>query len=148
MLLSDTSLILTSLSWVMDDVPLSDGVFGFTIFGFMGRSPSYVSKDGSVYVDGAVTKIRFYTNNDDGLHIRVQLYELDGLNGRSVNFICEDCRSDSVSLLLGRLYVDQKEMDEQLDLPESALCEDSCTFVRGTIFHLIHDLAGRQWDIT
>ena len=68
---------LTKLTWEIDAVGAAEGTFGFTVSGSSGvlyhRSPSYESKTGHLYIEGAADEIKFHTNTNDGLHVLISV---------------------------------------------------------------------------
>jgi len=115
------------MTWTIDDVDNAEGDFGYTLYGKTGvlyRQASYhETKSGFVGVDGEVDRIEFYTPTNHGLHILIDIKQ----DGVEQNYVCGNCRADSSSVVLGRLYLDG-DMNGPTDLTRASNCQKACEF--------------------
>ena len=119
----------TVLEWKIDPTKdYSNGVFGFTLFdandNIVGqRKPIYTDTDGFISVNSIET-IKFATNNPDGFLGLITVT----MQGEKQVFHCIDCLP-STTTELGRLFLDT-DMSIPKDLPGTAYCKDTCTFIK------------------
>lgn len=122
------------IQWKTDQTqPHAQGVFGFSAHDAVGnllyqRVPSYAGSCESDRIDllSVAESITFETDSTDGFLGWIDVT----IDGETQIYHCIDCLSDSPSTTLGRLNLDEN-MDGPHDLPKTANCQNSCTFIKG-----------------